>query len=89
MALVNDTDSNERNFQMLLFSSFNGESKGTATPPLNCNINSGVRWEHLAGPASLRIERRTGNADVRAIHQKTNLMTSAREKFLKVAYGWE
>lgn len=94
MALVNRYGLKRTQIPIASFFSFMENGKSTASPPLNCNINPGVRWEQLAGPASLRIVRRTGNADVRA-NFLNHPHHRAWEKFLEGAervevkfYSW-
>lgn len=68
-----------------LFFSFYGNGKGTATPPLNCNINSVVGE---INPQRPRVEdcrtsiKLVGNADVRANFLNHHLHYRAWEKFL-------
>lgn len=93
MALVNRYGLKRTQTPIASFSLFM-EMVRVQLAPLNCNINPGVRWEQLAGPASLRIVRRTGNADVRA-NFLNHPHHRAWEKFLEGAervevkfYSW-
>lgn len=97
MALVNRYGLKRTQIPIASFSLFYGNGKGTATPPLNCNINSVVGE---INPQRPRVEdcrtsiKLVGNADVRA-NFLNHPHHRAWEKFLEGAervevkfYSW-